>query len=103
KGVLRLSEGDQAANTRREWRQRRDHAHDQLIHHAAEYPECAADHLPRLQSRVTVSISRTFRPPCLDVPVRRRPAGWVSIEPIPTSTREKNGQSQPSRKNRPRL
>src|SRR5216683_4066342 len=58
RGVLRLSQEDQAANTRREREQRCDHAHGQLIHHAAEHPVRAANHLPRLQSWVAVSISR---------------------------------------------
>src|SRR5712671_7412574 len=70
RGVLRLPQEDQTANTRREREQRCDHAHGQLIHHAAEYPGRAANHLPRLQSRVAVSISRAVRPPCLDVPER---------------------------------
>jgi pimeloyl-ACP methyl ester carboxylesterase len=34
------------------------HAHGQLLHHGAEHPERAAGHLPRLQSRIAVSISR---------------------------------------------
>src|SRR5258708_39437144 len=57
-GVLRLSEDDQAANTRRERQQRPDHADGQLLHHAAEHPGRAANHLLRLQSWVAVSISR---------------------------------------------
>src|ERR1700674_2004081 len=61
KGLLRLSQEDQAPDTWREREQRRDHAHGQLLHHAAEHPECAASHLPRLQSRVAVSISRAVR------------------------------------------
>ena len=36
-GVLRLSEDDQAAHTRRERQSRRDHADDQLLHHGAEH------------------------------------------------------------------
>src|SRR6202041_1629282 len=51
KGVLRLSEDDQGANTRRERQQRRDHAHGELFHHAATHPVRGADHLPRLHSR----------------------------------------------------
>src|ERR1700692_3949876 len=58
KGLLRLSQDDQTANTRGERQQRRDHAHGQLLHHAAEHPGRAANHLPRLQSWVAVSISR---------------------------------------------
>ena len=61
RGVLRLSEDDHAANTRRERQQRRDHAHDQLLHHGAEHPECAADHLPRRQSRLAASVPGAFR------------------------------------------
>src|SRR5712691_2835003 len=80
RGVLRLSEDDQAANTRRERQQRRDHAHDQLLHHGAEHPECAASHLPRLQSRLAVPVSRTLRPSCLDVPVGGRAPRRVRIE-----------------------
>src|SRR5713226_9792184 len=58
RGVLRLPQEDQTANTRREREQRCDHAHGQLLHHAAEHPGRAANHLPRLQSWVAVSISR---------------------------------------------
>src|SRR6204780_3128190 len=58
KGVLRLSEDHQAANTRRERQQRRDHAHGELFHHAAELAVCAADRLPRLQSRRAPHVPR---------------------------------------------
>src|SRR6185295_13654051 len=55
-GVLRLPEDDQAANPRRERQQRRDHADGQLLHHGAAHPECAADHLPRRQSRLAAPV-----------------------------------------------
>ncbi len=70
----------EAANTRRERQQRRDHAHDQLLHHGAEHLERAAHHLPRLQSRLAVPVSRTLRPSCLDVPVGGRAPRRVRIE-----------------------
>src|SRR4029077_15342891 len=44
--------------------------HDQLLHHGAEHPECGANHLPRLQSRVAVSISRAVCAAHLAVPGR---------------------------------
>jgi hypothetical protein len=46
----------QAANTRGERQQRLDHAHGQLLHHAAEHPGRAANHLSRLQSRLAVPV-----------------------------------------------
>src|ERR1700730_14310600 len=58
KGLRRLAQDAQAANTRGDRQQRRDHAHGELLHHAAEHPGRAANHLPRLQSWVAVSISR---------------------------------------------
>src|SRR6202140_3035211 len=61
RGVLRLSEDDQAANTRRERQQRRDHAHGELFHHAATHPVRGADHLPRLQSRRAPPIPGALR------------------------------------------
>ena len=72
KRVLRLSEDDQAANTRRERQQRREHTHGALFHHAAEHAVCAADHLPRLQSRRAPPVPGALRPPCLGLPVRLR-------------------------------
>src|ERR1700730_12284268 len=58
KGLRRLAQDAQAANTRGDRQQRRDHAHGELLHHAAEHPGRAANHLPGLQSWVAVSISR---------------------------------------------
>jgi pimeloyl-ACP methyl ester carboxylesterase len=58
RGLLRLSQDDQAANPRGERQYRRAHAHHQLLHHAADHPQCAARHLPRLESRVATPISR---------------------------------------------
>src|SRR5882672_5813943 len=47
-------------------------AHGELFHHAAEHAVCAADHLPRLQSRRTPPVPGAVRPPCLGLPVRLR-------------------------------
>src|SRR5712691_811020 len=94
RGVLRLSEDDQAANTRRERQQRRDHAHDQLLHHGAEHPECAASHLPRLQSRLAVPIPRTVRPPCLAVPGRGRDEGAYTMTKLSGKTALVTGASR---------
>jgi hypothetical protein len=40
----------------------------EVVHPAAERSKRAAHSLPRRQPRLALPISRTFRPPCLDVP-----------------------------------